>query len=736
MNPPDDPSAVATATPQANPALLGQPPAEGDMGASLASFINSAQHSNQFSNFYYNPETAGSLPNTPPANPQEPSKGGGKGGILGFLERNAQNIGGIGGGILGGLGAGALDVATLGAAAPFVNPFTGAVAGAALGGGIGQEVKNVTDPKEASNPFKEGAIQGIGEAAGQGIGKGVGIIGEHTGDMFKNAATSLFKNAFKATGKAVSDINIDDTVGKALNYGWGGTLRNMISKSEAALDPLESLYRQSIAPISGTIDTTVTSKAVTDSLNGMGSSELSDTDKKYIQQRLQRTLFDSNSHMKLDPQSAVDAMRQLQREGQSFLEEAGQKGTQNHLRFTTMGNALKSAGDSLQNALDDASSTADISALKTPENQKLLSDISPNLAKDFMATKTPQEIRHLMQVPLNLRRLSYHTLNNPTTGRLLATLLGGGVGSMAGGPIGGMVGGMIGSPILEGFERELRAPLSTRVAEGISGLGGMLGRGAKALTSKEILPGVGLTAPDLAHFIGGGMVGGGLDTATANAQGNPGTPTSLGIAPSVNSAVQAATPQQQSQGGLPGIDSVQEYQNILNAVGYNGIDNYLNLQKQESPQLTQEQQSQWESNQNALNAIQDFAKTFDSIKAKGAGAGALEELGTHIPGIQNLPSEVSLKTYNDSKSELAKQIAQVLGGAANSDAGMAALERELPDVSDSPAAAMQKLQTIIQRLGQNLQTIMAAPATNTPGQLSNFNGMSVPGTIPPYSTGM
>lgn len=131
----------------------------------------------------------------PAANPTPSSGGGGS-----FFKSLLPTIGGIGGGILGGV----VDAATLGLAAPLVNPITGAAAGGALG----QAVENATNGK---NPFEmndvtSGIENGAGELVGAGAAKLAGKLGE-----------GIVSAGAKAGEKAAQDAQLSSDAAKTMN---------------------------------------------------------------------------------------------------------------------------------------------------------------------------------------------------------------------------------------------------------------------------------------------------------------------------------------------------------------------------------------------------------------------------------------------------------------------------------------------------------------------------------------
>jgi hypothetical protein len=106
----------------------------------------------------------------------------------GFLQSLLPTLGGIGGGLLGG----AIDVGTLGAATPFINPITMGIGGAALGSAGGKAIEHLT---ENQNPLQ-------GDVLGAGV---QGAIGQGTGDIlggiFGKIGSTLFKYGGEQAGK-------------------------------------------------------------------------------------------------------------------------------------------------------------------------------------------------------------------------------------------------------------------------------------------------------------------------------------------------------------------------------------------------------------------------------------------------------------------------------------------------------------------------------------------------------
>jgi hypothetical protein len=193
--------------------------------------------------------------------------------------------------------------------------------------------------------------------------------------------------------------------------------------------------------------------------------------------------------------------------------------------------------------------------------------------------------------------------------------------------------------------------------------------------------------------------------------------------------------QKQSQGPPP-IQEItpQQEQEILRTSGVDGLRAVLDtqstnlaIQKQEYPEITGDQQTQIKDITKALQGTVNAATLYEQAAGLGAGTGALAELGTKIPGIQNLKSEAALKTYMDNRAELASNIANVIGTGRSSSAMINQLKSELPSPTDSAKTAQAKFSYVISMLNDAMKNTMAMPASNTPGQLTNFSGQSVPG---------
>lgn len=647
-----------------------------------------------------------------PARPQH----AGPGGLEGWLVRNAPTIGGTIGAVaaaplnlldaVSGVGGTALDVGAAG-----------------LGADLGQRIKNKFDPMQATNPEKEGLIGAGSELGGMGLGS---VLGKGV-NALKGAAPDIFKAAFNVPNKLLSRLKPNETAQKMLDYGVGGSLNNIIGKSNSAMDILDGAYRDSIGQIKQPIDINPAIDAANRVIHSPYTTDLTEADKQKVNSDLASMGATGSLPFKLNPQDAVDSMRKIQQVGHTLLAKGENKLSPNP-RLSQMGQSYLAAADQIQNQLDDLGGAASVKAVQSPENKAALSEISPQLASEFMNAKTPQEVRTLMAPFMNVKTMAKITSENPARAKLLAQMTGAGAGFGLGG-IPGAVAGMVGSPAIEGIENTLRAPVTTTAARGVNAIAKTVGR-LTANTGKEVAGK--LTARDIVNKTLTQATGQGIDGLYGNKPQISGGPVSSMVSNQVGQVLNSASQQTQQ----PPIQMLtpDQISQILRSSGIEGlksvegaIDTNLAVQRQEYPELSSDQQGQIADITKALQGITDSAKLYEQAQALGAGSGVLAQLGTHIPGIQNTKSESALRAYEDNRGELAAQVATILGSGRSSASMIRQIESELPSPTDSPEAAQTKFSLLVTRLNNAMQSTLATPATNTPGQLTNFSGQSVPG---------
>jgi hypothetical protein len=137
--------------------------------------------------------------------------------ILQDIGRFLPTVGSVAGGIGGAALGGAADVATLGAAAPFINPITAGIAGAGAGGALGKMGENIT---QGQSPFqKSDLVAGAEGAGGQALG-GIagGLLGKLGGGLI-GKADELTQGA-KAVDEATALKNAYADVPKGLRQAY------------------------------------------------------------------------------------------------------------------------------------------------------------------------------------------------------------------------------------------------------------------------------------------------------------------------------------------------------------------------------------------------------------------------------------------------------------------------------------------------------------------------------------
>jgi hypothetical protein len=680
---------------------------------------------------------SGAMPSRP-AHAVAPAKKG-PSGIEGFFDRNAATIGGVAGAIGGGLA----DAASLGALAPLINPVTGAAAGE----GIGQEAENKTTGSK-TNPFKEaligGASQAVGDKAAEYVGKGAMAL---KGGLESNIATKTADKATQAGYDQFSKVNHNILEGNDLN-GTMDTLKNLdlpqntqgmhiYHDTMTGPDGVASGTMRQI--LAGTPDVDVGTIINDDVTKAVQQHGIGDTGKRGtqgnqllgdIRQTVNDKLFPKGTlDSKADPNKVFDMIQYAGAQKTKFANaDPGTFAAAQHDAWSTVKNNLedklygdagvdkavsnyklapddeaqirkdvaKKGGstklaDHIINGVNNASKGKDMRAFQYPAVQAgNLADAADKVAKGALPKGMPEDIQGLTPAQIAKLGLAAHT---------------GGLSAIPG--------------------------IALNAAKAGAGGAEQLGVNAidtagKIATSKPVMA-AGAALPQLA-------------VGSANASSPPRSPSPTGpVSSQVSDEVSQLTSQitqQTKQTAIPQLTDAQINQ-ILQSSGSMGlrsvegaIDTQLAIQKQESPELSTEQQSQIADITSSLQGITDASTLYDQVSALGAGVGSLAELGTKIPGIQNTKSEAALKAYDDNKGELAAQIATVLGSGRSSAAMVNQLKSELPSATDSPQTAKAKFSLVISRLNDKMQSTLATPATNTPGQLTNFSGQTVPGLNP------
>lgn len=633
-------------------------------------------------------------PSQPPPTPQ-PTPPPVAGNNQNFFQRALPTIGSIVGGIGGGLLGGAIDVGTLGAAAPLINPFTLGVAGAGLGGGAGKAIEDISSGQKIGGDVLGAAGQGaVGQAVGGGIGAlGGQILGKVGAGVTESAAPKLFSQAFNLTKSAASRLNPAEVSSQLMDYGIKGGLGSMQATAKAAMTPIEKTIQDAAAqagPVS-------TKNLIGDVRNLIATSpELTAKDANDILRTVVNVRSPQLSGLAggdinrlvdvmpstMNPIDALSGARNLETQGYNYL-NAANPANPNFLRFKQLGNTYLGAAKSIMDELENSvGSSVDISALKTPDVIQALSNISPKLAQQFQSASSLGDLRSLMSPFYRLNKMVDMTNASQASGvsTRLGSLLQGAAGGFGLGGVKGALGGMALSPIIQGGEAAFRAPLSTFGAGAADVAGNVLSKlGTAAPTAGGILGTTTATSPNLV-------------TPMTGANMNP-------------MAIPSQTPQV-PQAPAQGASNPNLLNDLLTLAVYSpgSLSSLM-------PSATQQEQSALATK--AQSALGGLSSTFQQAGGgQGMIGGLLSQLGGAISG--GTP-----RAYQQQVKAVAQQIAQVTG----EDAG--AVERELPTQTDTPQAAQLKLQ----KVAASLQAAQAAPLRTGLAGLFNAPSPSLLGSL-------
>lgn len=665
---------------------------------------------------------AGNLPARPQhAMPQGP------GGLEGWLVRNAPTIGGTIGAVaaaplnlldaVSGVGGTALDVGAAG-----------------IGADIGQRIKNRFDPTQATNPEKEGLIGGVSELGGLGLGKmggkaigalgnGLKNVGQHylasqangLNDYLSGVAPQVFQNMKRYGYTALNQFrNVADKV-----TGNGGVLSNGVR------DILDNAPTVNVSGLNPEAQDII--------YNTPGLNEADQKSMSRLFNQIQENLGKSQGRNNLSQVAARDVFEN----GQKKFEKVAAtdvKGNSEHAQ--TLRNAYRNLAGLYDRQIGSATGNVPIS---NEAKQQMITDLrqsgvnSPELEKDIMGVQTHQQLRSLQKTFVDAGNIADQTAQNKSKGLM----------SMLQNPLGraGAGAGLLDvGAAIAAHNPAIALPAAAAMAlntPGAKAVGGPLlekaGQGVEKLASNTGKQVVGkLTTRDVINKALTQSTGQGISQLYGNKSQITGGPISSMVNNQVSQVLNSAS-QQTQQPPIQMLTPTQISQ-ILQTSGIEGlksvegaIDTNLAVQKQEYPELSTDQQGQIADITKALQGITDSAKLYEQAQALGAGSGMLAQLGTHIPGIQNTKSESALRAYEDNRGELAAQVATILGSGRSSASMIRQIESELPSATDSPGAAQTKFSLLVTRLNNAMQSTLATPATNTPGQLTNFSGQTVPG---------
>jgi hypothetical protein len=127
-----------------------------------------------------------------------------------WYERILPTAGAVLGGLGGALAGGAVDVGTLGLAAPLINPFTAGIAGASAGDVLGRAGENLASGQNVKNDLGSSAIQGgVGQLLGNGLGFGLTKLLGGAVSPIADTVASKFVQGQEAPGMLTGTLSKD-----------------------------------------------------------------------------------------------------------------------------------------------------------------------------------------------------------------------------------------------------------------------------------------------------------------------------------------------------------------------------------------------------------------------------------------------------------------------------------------------------------------------------------------------
>lgn len=718
-----------------------------------------------FSQQYSGPQFAidGAAPAASPDQTQvgTPPAPKGKSGVLGWLERNAQTIGGVAGGIAG----------------EVIDPFGGAVIGSALGSGLGQEVKNKTTGTN-TNPFEEAAIGGASELGGQMLGKGAAKLADKAGEVADKYGVNLLSQVGGTVDRRTARAFDANTTTRYMS-DLGLKPNETKDASRAVIDTLTPLVNKGVG-MAGNVDTSGLPDMVDSLINNetglSGMAGEKGTEAYKLSQSLKSQIeklggqADENGMPLLsnsptrdilapsaNPSDTLDTIKTLQKQA-AQLTGNGKNPLTITDRATAEASIRRTLASELEDRLYEGAGANDVvtKGLVDDNTVKKLQTLLPNTpasAEYIDSVKNAGSIKDLRTAQAPFVKASQLAAEKEagrmTEGATSGNIVKQGIGAA----------GLAAAPFTGGASAIIPAAelaLGTDTGKTVTGtalrkVAPLIDKAASAGTGASIK---GVTAKDVVnkaitqsfpHILGGAGLAGGatnpgsLTSSTVNGQTVPGsTPLTGMVNTVVNNYVKSV---QASTEGNNSMDPAT-LQRVVQQGGLQGLSQYENYVKMTQPQLTQDQQNQISLGLNSLSSLQQLAPLWEAAvggSAGGAGgSGILNDL-SKVPGVggslangiselmKNSPSGASYKTYMDNRYELASNLAKLVssGGRSGGVANTQYIEEQLPTLSDSPTTAMQKFTKVASMVNSALQNVLQTPATNTYGKLTSF---SAPGS--------
>lgn len=641
------------------------------------------------------------------------------------IVRNLQNIGEVAGGILG-------------TPADLISGVGGNVAGAAAGRGLGEFLKegiesvfgNGSAGKKGINPEEIAKQAGIG-ALGQGIGELAGpatskILTPVTKMGDKLLGRSLFGGATKA-----SRIANDAASTAAQLNGYGIKAKDVpdaIAQSTGLNGILSNGVRRALSSAGISVDTAdlLDKNGIVDQAKqGLIASNMNPAAK--VLQNLIDYHLGTNLPAKSDASVVYDLMHNL--ESPAFKKNAPWQVRQ----------AFYGVARELESRLENARGLEkDVGKLYTPDEIAALREISPKLADEAANITSIRGGRALQRPFVNASKMMESAAEQGEDVNQRGALgglrgmadvaeLATGYGAHGLGRMAALADIASRTPFVQGgLGRLLRIPNNILQAAGT--------RLADKPMLSKVLKTVG---PDTLSGL----------NSVAGLSGDATGPVSSSVASSVDQAnTQITGALNQNGANQTGGLNPQDFSSLMNQYGAYGLSRYMEYLQLTQPQLSSEQQTGLTLAQNSLRQLKRLSQIYDTSISQGKYGSFLNEASklpsfistpltdmTQQLGGKNTGAGTAYNTYKSEMFDVARTISRLAseGGSVGGTGGISQIEKELPTLADSPMEAQNKFQQAIVSILQSAQSIMSAPATNTPGQMTNFSGAAIPGSSLP-----
>lgn len=649
-------------------------------------------------------------------------------------------------------------------------PVLGGIAGSftplgpLAGGGIGSALGTALKQHFSGQPFD------IGEVMGQGaLGVAGGALGKVAGPAFRILTGRGLQAGAQTGGRAAADI-LGQSGADAAAQTTGETAGNVLSRTfnpaktaslafnvpprlAGKLDPLRTIkdlqaydlfpktpetaqgivdsitgqngivnkmVSNAIGSVKGEIDPGIALTGLRSTLGRSGA--LDDALKADTQKTISNIIYQTTGKGvgTLNPLEALQAMRDLEKQGYQFLTASEKPLSTNALRDKQLADAYLGAADDIQAQLEKAVGSQNlVPGVKTPQIQQALFAISPKLATKVASAATISDLRSIQAPFYRLGRMleltdaanqgAFSAAGNKLGSRAIGAVAGGGI---AGVP--GAIAGAAAAPFVEAAAEGVRFPALMAIAQAQS----LFGKGGGIALDKagQVIGTAGAQSTVRAPFT----------ASTALAQTSPDQTSQLpATAPAVspggqwkfdptandwvpNDRAQAGGNPTQSGDLLSRDRAVAAMVSDLAATGGKHINEIAAIYK-----IGQNPKSKVTSaNQTKLGALETAKSIVNEIETSiqpivGQGGAENRVTGAWRSMMGNLGLDPQVSTYKTYREGIANILTKALGQGGNlSDTDIKLAIRLIPDVGDTSTEAAIKIKRLRGIIDQSQTGIM------------------------------